>query len=62
MIYYNLRYCDSYRGELSLFENALKKELKIPVLLIETEYSPSDVGTIRTKVEAFLEMIRGVYV
>jgi len=61
LIYYNLRYCESFRGELGLFEDALKKEMKIPVLLIETEYSPSDVGTIRTKVEAFLEMIRGVY-
>jgi benzoyl-CoA reductase/2-hydroxyglutaryl-CoA dehydratase subunit BcrC/BadD/HgdB len=60
LIYYNLRYCESYRGELRLFEEALKKEMKIPLLLIETEYSPSDVGTITTKVEAFLEMIRGV--
>jgi benzoyl-CoA reductase/2-hydroxyglutaryl-CoA dehydratase subunit BcrC/BadD/HgdB len=61
LIYYNLRYCEGFRGELRSFEDALKKEMKIPVLLIETEYSPSDVGTIRTKVEAFLEMIRGVH-
>jgi benzoyl-CoA reductase/2-hydroxyglutaryl-CoA dehydratase subunit BcrC/BadD/HgdB len=62
LIYYNLRYCESYRSELRLFEETLKKETGIPLLLIETEYSPSDIGTIRTKVEAFLEMIRGVYI
>ena len=62
LIYYNLRYCESYRGELRLFEETLKKEMEIPLLLIETDYSPSDVGAIRTKVEAFLEMIGGVYV
>lgn len=59
LIYYNLKYCETVRSELKFFEDALKKELNIPTLFIETEYSPSDIGTIRTKVEAFLEMIRG---
>lgn len=61
LIYYNLKYCESYRAEVKTFENALRKTVGIPVLLIETEYSPSDVGTIRTKVEAFLEMISGAW-
>ena len=30
----------------------------IPLLHIETDFSPSDEGQIRTRVEAFLEMIR----
>lgn len=59
LIYYNLKYCETARSELKFFEDAVKKELNIPTLFIETEYSPSDIGTIRTKVEAFLEMIRG---
>ena len=60
LIYYNLKSCDTYRLEFREFEEAIKKELGIPSLLIETEYSSADIGTTRTKIEAFLEMIRGV--
>jgi benzoyl-CoA reductase/2-hydroxyglutaryl-CoA dehydratase subunit BcrC/BadD/HgdB len=60
LIYYNLKSCDTYRAEFREFEEDIKKELGIPSLLIETEYSPADIGTTRTKIEAFLEMLRGV--
>ncbi len=60
LIYYNLKSCDTYRSEFKEFEEDIKKELGIPSLLIETEYSPADIGTTRTKIEAFLEMLRGV--
>ena len=60
LIYYNLKSCDTYRSEFREFEEDIKKELGIPSLLIETEYSPADIGTTRTKIEAFLEMLRGV--
>lgn len=59
LVYYNLKYCDIWRAEFKFIKDALYKELSIPSLLIETDYSPTDVGTIRTKVEAFLEMIGG---
>jgi benzoyl-CoA reductase/2-hydroxyglutaryl-CoA dehydratase subunit BcrC/BadD/HgdB len=57
LVYYNLKYCDIWRAEYKFVKDALYRELSIPSLLIETDYSPTDVGTIRTKVEAFLEMI-----
>lgn len=60
LIYYSLKSCDNFRSEVSMFEEAVEKELGIPTLLIETEYSTADIGTARTKVEAFLEMLRGV--
>ncbi|MFC1507035.1 2-hydroxyacyl-CoA dehydratase subunit D [Thermoproteota archaeon] len=60
LLYYNLKSCDTYRSEFREFEEDVKKELGIPSLLIETEYSPADIGTTRTKIEAFLEMVRGV--
>ncbi len=59
LVYYNLKYCDIWRAEFKFIKDALYKELSVPSLLIETDYSPTDVGTIRTKVEAFLEMIGG---
>lgn len=59
LIYYNLKYCDTWRAEFKFIKDTLYKELSVPSLLIETDYSPTDVGTIRTKVEAFLEMLGG---
>jgi len=60
VIYYSLKYCDTWRSEFPLIKDYVHKELKTPMLLVESDYSPSDVGTIRTKIEAFIEMIRGV--
>jgi len=57
VIYYNLKYCDPWRAEFGFIKENLRNELNIPTLLIETEYSPADVGTTRTKIEAFIEMI-----
>jgi len=57
LVYYNLKYCDIWRAEFKFIKDTLYKELSVPSLLIETDYSPTDVGTIRTKIEAFLEMI-----
>ncbi len=57
LVYYNLKYCDIWRAEFKFIKDTLYKDLSVPSLLIETDYSPADVGTIRTKVEAFLEMI-----
>lgn len=59
LVYYNLKYCDIWRAEFKSIKDTLYKQLSVPSLLIETDYSPTDVGTIRTKVEAFLEMIGG---
>ena len=59
LIYYNLKCCDIWRSEFKFIKDTLYKELSVPSLLIETDYSQTDVGTIRTKVEAFLEMIGG---
>ncbi len=60
IIYYSLKYCDNWRTEYPVFKAHLQKELHTPSLLIESDYSPSDVGTILTKIEAFIEMIRGI--
>ena len=59
LIYYNLKYNETWRSEFKSIKDTLYRELTIPTLLIETDYSPSDIGTIRTKVEAFIKMIGG---
>jgi len=59
LIYYNLRYCDTWRADFKFIKDALYKELSVPTLLIETEYTPDDAGAIRASVESFIEMIGG---
>jgi benzoyl-CoA reductase/2-hydroxyglutaryl-CoA dehydratase subunit BcrC/BadD/HgdB len=52
----NLSFCNTYAVEHGGVDKALK-EKDIPVMHIETDYSSEDSGQIKTRVEAFLEMI-----
>lgn len=56
VVYYNLSFCHTYSVEYQRVEKALK-ERNIPVIMIETDYSTEDSGQIKTRVEAFLEML-----
>lgn len=56
VIYYNLSFCHTYSIEHERVSKVLK-EKNIPLLKIETDYSEEDEGQIKTRVEAFLEMI-----
>ena len=57
VVHYNLQFCHTYANEAVRVEKVLEKE-GIPLLRIETDYSDEDVGQLRTRVDAFLEMIR----
>jgi len=56
VFYHILQACHIYGVEARRIESALKSD-GIPMLTIETDYSQEDVEQIRTRVEAFLEMI-----
>ncbi|MFD3158384.1 double-cubane-cluster-containing anaerobic reductase [Haloimpatiens sp. FM7330] len=56
VIDYNLPFCHTYAIEDADVRQVLK-EHNIPVMRIETGYSNEDSGQIKTRVEAFLEMI-----
>ncbi len=57
VVHYNLQFCHTYANEAVKVERALAGE-GIPLLRIETDYSDEDIGQLRTRVDAFLEMIR----
>jgi len=52
----NLQFCGLYSTEGYLVQQALKKA-GIPVMHLETDYSEQDSEQIRTRVQAFLEML-----
>ncbi|SDN83030.1 Benzoyl-CoA reductase/2-hydroxyglutaryl-CoA dehydratase subunit, BcrC/BadD/HgdB [Desulfonauticus submarinus] len=56
VIHYNLLFCQPYAHESIKIENILR-EKNIPILSIETDYSMEDVEQLKTRVEAFIEMI-----
>jgi benzoyl-CoA reductase/2-hydroxyglutaryl-CoA dehydratase subunit BcrC/BadD/HgdB len=57
VIHYGLSFCQPYAIEAFKVEKALKAA-NIPMLSIETDYSMEDVEQLKTRVEAFAEMIR----
>jgi benzoyl-CoA reductase/2-hydroxyglutaryl-CoA dehydratase subunit BcrC/BadD/HgdB len=56
VIYYVIRGCILYAMEYARVKKALDK-LGIPVYYLDTEYTREDVGQMKTRVEAFLEML-----
>ena len=52
----NLKFCNLYDTEGYFVEKALKVS-GIPVLGIETDYTDSDAGQLRTRISAFIEML-----
>jgi benzoyl-CoA reductase/2-hydroxyglutaryl-CoA dehydratase subunit BcrC/BadD/HgdB len=58
VLHYSLQFCHTYNVEEIRIKEACQKE-GIPYLSIESDYSPEDVGQLQTRIEAFLEQIRG---
>jgi benzoyl-CoA reductase/2-hydroxyglutaryl-CoA dehydratase subunit BcrC/BadD/HgdB len=56
VVHYNLLFCHTYANEAVLVDKALEKE-GIPLLRVETDYG-DDSGQLKTRIDAFLEMIR----
>ena len=57
VIHYNLQFCHTYATETVQVEKRLEKE-GLPLLRIETDYSDEDTGQLKTRIEAFLEIIK----
>jgi benzoyl-CoA reductase/2-hydroxyglutaryl-CoA dehydratase subunit BcrC/BadD/HgdB len=57
VIHYNLQFCHTYATEAVRVEKRLEKE-GIPLLRIETDYSDEDAGQLKSRIEAFLEMVK----
>jgi len=57
VIHYALQFCHPYTIEAYKVEKALEQE-NIPLLRIETDYSMEDIEQLKTRVEAFVEMVK----
>jgi benzoyl-CoA reductase subunit C len=59
VIIFVLKFCDAHLFDAPLLVEELK-ELGLPVLDLEWEYSMGGIAQLRTRVEAFIEMVGGV--
>jgi benzoyl-CoA reductase/2-hydroxyglutaryl-CoA dehydratase subunit BcrC/BadD/HgdB len=57
VIHYGLQFCQPYQMEAIPVTEALKGK-GIPALQVETDYGTEDAGQIKTRVEAFIEMLQ----
>ena len=58
VLHYALQFCQPYLMEAGPVERALEGA-GVPTLRVETDYGAEDVGQLRTRVEAFVERLRG---
>ncbi len=58
VIWYQLMYRESYKTESYYFPNKLKNDTGLRMLTVESDYDPSEMGPLRTRIETFIETIR----
>ena len=56
VIHYSLQFCTPYLMETHKVEQTLE-DIGVPILKIETDYSQEDMGQLKTRIQAFLEMV-----
>ena len=56
VIFENLKFCDFWTGERYMTQKRFK-ELGVPILDLEREYVTSGIGQMKTRVQAFLEVL-----
>jgi benzoyl-CoA reductase/2-hydroxyglutaryl-CoA dehydratase subunit BcrC/BadD/HgdB len=56
VIHYSLQFCTPYMMEAYKAEQAITN---VPFMRIETDYSMEDVGQLKSRVEAFIEIVKG---
>ncbi len=57
VIFYTLKFCDPYLYDVPLLKARLA-ERGVPGLQLEGDFTPGTLGRVRTRIEAFIEMLR----
>jgi len=55
IIYFNIKYCHPFVYEATIYRKKL--EQTVPTLILETDHSLSGLGQLKTRVQAFIEML-----
>jgi benzoyl-CoA reductase/2-hydroxyglutaryl-CoA dehydratase subunit BcrC/BadD/HgdB len=58
LIWYQLMYRESYKVESYFFPDRSKKETGLPMLTVESEYDAMETGSLKTRIETFVNTIK----
>ncbi|MFH2047693.1 MAG: 2-hydroxyacyl-CoA dehydratase family protein [Pseudomonadota bacterium] len=58
VIWYQLMYREAYKIESYYFPEILNKETGLSMLTLDSDYDPSEIGQMQTRIETFFESIR----
>lgn len=58
VIWYELLNCETYDSESHFFAQRMRDQ-DIPMLILESSYSPTEIGQLKVRIEAFVEMLGG---
>jgi benzoyl-CoA reductase/2-hydroxyglutaryl-CoA dehydratase subunit BcrC/BadD/HgdB len=56
VICYTLKFCDTFLYDVPLLKKRLDAE-NIPSLFLDSDYTPGTMGRLKTRIEAFLELL-----
>jgi benzoyl-CoA reductase/2-hydroxyglutaryl-CoA dehydratase subunit BcrC/BadD/HgdB len=59
VIWYELLCCETYDSEAYFFTRSMG-EHNIPTLILESDYSTTATGQLKTRIEAFIEILKGI--
>ncbi len=59
VVWYSLMYRESYKIESHYFRGILQQRAGLPMLVLESDYDPSESGPMRTRVETFVQTLGG---
>lgn len=57
VVFYTLKFCDPFLFDVPVLKEQLERH-GIPSLILEGDYTPGTLGRVRTRIEAFIEMLR----
>lgn len=57
VVFYYLKFCPSYNVEEKIYQDLFREE-NIPLIVLSGDYSMGDEGQIKTRLEAFIELIQ----
>jgi len=58
LIYHTLKFCDQFQYDYPLLRKALSEQVGVPLLYLEGDYTISSFGQLKTRIQAFAEMLR----
>ena len=59
VIWYGLLCCETYDSESYFFAEKMREQ-DVPMLILESDYGTAATGQLKTRIEAFTEIVKGV--